>query len=390
MSAFRHGHATHPQWSMAMEIALTQAMGREGPIGGGFASGLGLLYVTDAFAPHLGDLLAALRARTGVHHWSGAVAASICGGSAEYAGEPALAIMIASLPAESFRVFSGRLRATGAGGPAHVALVHADPRLPDIADLLAELADRTDTGFLFGALTSGADDSDTQLADEPVRGGLSGVAFDASVRLLTRVTQGCAPLAGEHRISECTGQFLQQLDGRPALDVLLEDLGVRLPPNAERSGPAILQALPMQRLRQGLFVGLASGEGSRSPGFGDYLVRSVVGIDPSNRVVAVGDTLQSADRAVFCTRDRDAARRDLVRIIAELRDEVDDEGLEIRGALYHSCVARGSHLFGAPGAEMELIRHHLGEVPLIGMYGNGEIARDRIYGHTGVLTLFVA
>ena len=62
MSAFRHGHATHPQWSMAMEIALTQAMGREGPIGGGFASGLGLLYVTDAFAPHLGELLAALRA----------------------------------------------------------------------------------------------------------------------------------------------------------------------------------------------------------------------------------------------------------------------------------------------------------------------------------------
>jgi small ligand-binding sensory domain FIST len=38
---------------------------------------------------------------------------------------------------------------------------------------------------------------------------------------------------------------------------------------------------------------------------------------------------------------------------------------------------------------MELIRHYLGDVPLIGFHANGEIARDRIYAHTGVLTLFV-
>ena len=53
-------------------------------------------------------------------------------------------------------------------------------------------------------------------------------------------------------------------------------------------------------------------------------------------------------------------------------------------------MARGAALFGTAGEELETIRHHLGDVPLVGMYGSGEIAGDRIYGYTGVLSLFVA
>jgi hypothetical protein len=35
-------------------------------------------------------------------------------------------------------------------------------------------------------------------------------------------------------------------------------------------------------------------------------------------------------------------------------------------------------------------RYHreAGDFPLIGFFANGEISRDRLYGHTGVLTLF--
>jgi small ligand-binding sensory domain FIST len=45
-------------------------------------------------------------------------------------------------------------------------------------------------------------------------------------------------------------------------------------------------------------------------------------------------------------------------------------------------------MFGSRGAELELIRRTLGEVPLVGFFCNGEISRDRLYGYTGVLTLF--
>ena len=51
-------------------------------------------------------------------------------------------------------------------------------------------------------------------------------------------------------------------------------------------------------------------------------------------------------------------------------------------------VARGEHMFGSRGAELDLVKQALGEVPLVGFFCNGEISRDRLYGYTGVLTVF--
>ena len=75
----------------------------------------------------------------------------------------------------------------------HTALVHADGNTPDLQELLQELAERTTTGYLFGGL-SAARERTLQIAGDVFAGGLSGVAFDESVGLLSRVTQGCQPV----------------------------------------------------------------------------------------------------------------------------------------------------------------------------------------------------
>jgi len=111
----------------------------------------------------------------------------------------------------------------------------------------------------------------------------------------------------------------------------------------------------------------------------------------------------------FCTRGVEAARRDLMRICAELREEVEPEELPlpaalalkdaafgespadtsgIAGAIYVSCAGRGGPHFGAPSAELAIVRHALGDVPLAGFFASGEIARHHVYGYTGVLTVF--
>ena len=61
----------------------------------------------------------------------------------------------------------------------------------------------------------------------------------------------------------------------------------------------------------------------------------------------------------------------------------------IRGGIYVSCAGRGGPHFGAPNAELQIIRHALGDVPLAGFLAGGEIARHHLYGYTGVLTVFV-
>ena len=113
---------------------------------------------------------------------------------------------------------------------------------------------------------------------------------------------------------------------------------------------------------------------------------------------------------VFCRRNPQAACADLTRICAELREALEPESLpleaallqadqpaqttpaagrRIAGAIYVSCTGRGGGHFGGPSAEMQIIRHALGDVPLVGFYAAGEIAGHQLYGYTGVLTVFV-
>jgi small ligand-binding sensory domain FIST len=87
----------------------------------------------------------------------------------------------------------------------------------------------------------------------------------------------------------------------------------------------------------------------------------------------------------FARRDAETARQDLTNMVEGLKKR--SPGAP-RGALYHSCLGRGRNLFGDHSAEMKLIQKLLGEVPLAGFYANGEISHNRLYGYTGVLTLF--
>ena len=88
---------------------------------------------------------------------------------------------------------------------------------------------------------------------------------------------------------------------------------------------------------------------------------------------------------LFCKRDAAAAKKDLEGILIQPEAAMCRSP---RGALYYSCVARGEHMFGSRGAELDLVKRSLGEVPLVGFFCNGEISRDRLYGYTGVLTVF--
>jgi small ligand-binding sensory domain FIST len=85
-----------------------------------------------------------------------------------------------------------------------------------------------------------------------------------------------------------------------------------------------------------------------------------------------------------------------VRVCSELREEAESGGTQpsgtprrIAGAIYVSCTGRGGAHFGAPSAELQTVRRALGDVPLVGFYAAGEIARHHLYGYTGVLTAFL-
>jgi len=372
MTAFRFGHAAAQDWEAAVDACLAQI----GSVPA--AANLGFVYAADGLSEDLALILDRLQTSTGVPHWVGTVGVGICATGVEYYGEPALAVMLGEFPPGSFRVFSGLSGDSAAfeaehgawmrEHPPYLALVHADPAQPDLEDILRQLAGRTSSGFLVGGLAS-AREAVGFLADGVTRGGVSGVLFSEQVPIRTRLTQGCSPMGPHHQVTAAKRNILIELDDHPALEVLKADLGPQLAEDLSRIGGFIFAGLPIP--------------GSDT---GDYLVRNLVGIDPNRGLLAIGQAVGEGDPILFCRRDRESAQADLIRMLGVIR-----RGLEgtPRGGIYVSCLGRGINLFGEDSAELGLIRAELGDFPLVGFYANGEISQDRLYGYTGVLTLFI-
>ena len=422
MTRYPLAHATHPQWRMAAALVLAQLRAQLALPGAGACPTLALLYITDHYATEAEAILAHLSAELPeVTDWAGTVGVGIAATGVEYFDEPALAVMLCDIPADQYRVYSG-VAPLGLGFEAHTALVHADGRTPDLAELIHEMAGRTDSGYLFGGLAASRSET-VQFAwggDGTIRGqgrssgvfhgGLSGVAFGEGVAMVSRVTQGCLPVAGSHTITEAERNVVYRLDGEPALQVLLRELKVSLdePEQALAAVRATLAGLvkPEDATRDA-----SSGGIRRTGNFGsDVRVRHIVGLDPQREGVALADMVEAGMQLAFCQRNVQAARADLMRICAEIREELEPEELplasatapgalepepatrprQIAGAVYVSCSGRGGPHFGAPSAELQIVRHALGDVPLIGYFAGGEIARHHVYGYTGVLTVFLS
>jgi small ligand-binding sensory domain FIST len=193
------------------------------------------------------------------------------------------------------------------------------------------------------------------------------VLFAGDVPVVTGLTQGCSPIGPVHEITKGREHIIMELDGRPALEVFKEDIGEVLARNLGRAGNYIHAALPI------------AGKDTA-----DYLVRNLTGIDPDKKWIAVGDRLTQGDRLMFVRRDAASARKDLTRMLNDLKQRA---SAPPKAALYYSCVARGPNLFGPDSEELRTVQEAIGDVPLAGFFANGEISHNRLYGYTGVLTL---
>ena len=253
-----------------------------------------------------------------------------------------------------------------------LAITHVDPRHEDAKAAVESLSRETGC-FLIGGMTAASGDAPHSSDGAASVAGdfISGVALSPlAVEVATALSQGCTPLGEAHVVTRAQDNILIELDGRPALDVMIEEIGPELGSDLQQIGGVIFVALPVT--------------GSDTA---DYTVRNLVGIDPQHKVVAIAENIPEGDTVLFCRRDRDSAVEDMRRMTGDLKRRVGDRA--IRGGLYISCAARGPNQFAAPDRETDIIRDTLGEFPMAGFFANGEISRDRIYAYTGVLTLFL-
>ncbi|TNF33809.1 MAG: histidine kinase [Gammaproteobacteria bacterium] len=338
---------------------------------------LGFLYATDHLGEQLLQIVQQLRETTGVQNWVGSLGMGLIASHNEYYDTPAMAMMIADFNEDDYRLLPNFTRNTRdleqhsawcQQHDFHVGLVHADPENPAIQNLMADLGQQIPQAFLVGGITSSRG-KHYQIANDVIQGGLSGILFSDQLNIITNLTQGCTPMGSRHRVTLADRNIVYTLDHQPALDVLIEEVGE-------------LMARDWERASNFIFTGLVNPNRDTD----DYTVRQLIGVDEHAKIFAIGDYVENGQEIVFCRRDGSSATDDMQRMLLQMKSRIKSPP---RGGIYVSCLGRGREQFGSNSEEVRMIHAALGDFPLVGFFANGEIHNNRLYGFTGVLTLFL-
>ncbi len=339
---------------------------------------LGFIYASDTLGNDLENIVGRLKQDTGITNWIGTVGIGLCSTGAEYYDEAALVVMLADIETKNFAIIGAndlseeqlleQISSYCKEELPHVGIIHGDPSNPITPNLIEKITETVPAAYLVGGLTS-SNYQNHQIAKEVISGSVSGIFFSPQVVTIVGHTQGCTPLDQQHIITKADRNLLIELDHRPALEVFREDIGEVLAKDLYKIAGYIFAGLPIEYSDTG-----------------DYLVRNIIGFDENEKIIAVGDYLYEGSKFMFCRRDGNSAREDMLRMLRTMKSRIKTNP---RGGEYYTCLGRGRYQFGENSEELKMIQEELGDFPLAGFFANGEIFHNRLYGYTGVLTLFM-
>lgn len=362
---------------------------------GGDGVDLAILFASSAYAAEFPSLVTAVREAVGARLLVGCSGQGVIGPGEEIEGDPALALLVLTLPGGTLRashLTQDELERLGSAlvwhrftGVAPEAvrgwLIFADPYTVDADQLLASLSAAYPGIPLAGGLASGnplRQRTHVFLDDRVYDRGAALLAVGGPCRITTVVSQGAAPIGRPWTITGAQGNLVETIGQRPAYEVLIETL---------RGLPPRLQA----RARGNLLVGLAADEHREELRRGDFLIRNLIGVIPETGALAVGAIPRIGQTLQFQVRDPAAATEDLHDLLWRAKAHLG--GLRPLAALLCSCNGRGVGLFGRPHHDAKAVEEHLGPIPLAGLFCNGEIGpvgtQPYVHGFTASLALLV-
>ena len=319
-----------------------------------------------AFHAAVEELEEGAGALTGMPELDGAAGAILLADPATFPTDAVLRFLSDSTPMISLLggLASGR---TGAGAltgmpdldGAAGAILLADPATFPTDAVLRFLSDATPMISLLGGLASGRTGTGAVLfMDENVLDeGAVGVRLDG-VEMLPCVSQGATPIGPELTITAADGNVIEELAGRPALVTLRETI----------------EGLPSSELEMvegGLLVGIVVDANKPDYVQGDFLVRGLVGADPSSGKVAVAADVHPGQVVRLHARDAVSADRDLREALAVQMTALG--GRAPAGALLFACNGRGRDMFSRPHHDADAVAEALLDAPAAGFFAAGEI-----------------
>ena len=369
---------------------------------------LALVFASASFASDLPRLLPLLRQRIQATHWLGCLGGGVVGTDSEGVAreleqEPALGVTLLRLPGARLQPFAidttalpdldgpaepwrallgasdgaGESAGGGKPGSAPSLLVLIDPTTAALNDLISGLDYAYPAAVKVGGVAAPhSARHGSLLFEQEVRGGAIGCLISGAWRLEPVLAQGCRPIGPIFEVEQAQRNVV-----------------IEVSRGGQRHSPvAALQAIlsnltPKERdqVRDSLFLGVARNEFNLSgtvDGPTRFLVRNLIGVDPRNGAVAVGEAMRVGQKVQFQLRDAEASRAESRQLLSHTA-EAEPEPL---AALLFACLGRGQGLYGSADGDVNLCRESFASVPISGFFCNGEIGplagATHLHGYT--------
>lgn len=361
-------------WKLAIDLAEPALFGPGSP-----SSPPDILFVfaNDRWQPHYAELLSDLRRRTGACTIVGGSGSGVLADKHEAEGVPALSCMALwtnGVTATPVRLHQGspalfdepnrwHQRSGLAPGKVRGILLFADPYRMDSTALSDGLHQCYPDVPIVGGMMSASEHRrktwlflDDQVYDD---GGVA-LFLGGVISLVPMVSHGTEPVGEAWTVTSVDRSTILEISSRPALDVLLDTAEAQL---------------GEKRRDEDLFgewmIGFAINEYQDEFGRGDFLVRGMIGGDRERNGIVIGGMPRVGQTIQFQRRDPALAGVDLRQHLLDLRARLTHT--PPAAGLLFTCNGRGQELFGKPNHDSEAVTALFPDIPIAGLFCNGEI-----------------
>ncbi|MBZ0105909.1 MAG: FIST C-terminal domain-containing protein [Sulfuricella denitrificans] len=197
------------------------------------------------------------------------------------------------------------------------------------------------------------------------------------MRGVVGVSQGVRPLSLQpFEITQAKDFDVLAIAGQPALNVLTRELPLELR-NQEK--------LPLHLV----MAGITYGDPATAIAEGRFRSAPIIAVDPEKGTVTLSARPVAGEYLFWAMRQSLAAERDMRLMLETLQQEL--HGMPDFGLCF-PCMGRGPYFYGGVDLDLQIIHKRFPGMPLIGFYGNGEIApfngSNQLFQYAAVLGLF--
>ncbi|MEQ1487115.1 MAG: FIST C-terminal domain-containing protein [Methylotenera sp.] len=211
-------------------------------------------------------------------------------------------------------------------------------------------------------------------------------AFFTGVQLASKASHGLKILTKPKKIQRTNGYDIELLDHKTPYSALQKAWDAHDKSKVQYKNVAPVQPnLVPSHLVMALFSNSAEGINE-----GNFSQTNLISCNEENGSITLAQPLQAGQFLSWGLRDQATAETDLRLTTQQLSQALGDK---IDFGLLFSCLGRGPFYDGIDH-DLQVITQQLPNMPLLGFYGNGEIAtvagENQLLPYSAVLTLFSA